>query len=137
MESLLVQVLEKTFKPSNFTVYSIIEEDGFVSELYGMFGERYLVDDFEYIVLDLSKKEQNAILYRMSFMTEKIKELKNIIEKSTQEDPLKPKARVCVNKEKCFILIVKLKEFNLQNEIKKVGDKFNNSSPTGDTIVLD
>jgi len=115
METLLQQVRVKDFKPSNFSVYSIIEEDGFITELEGMFNEKYSVDDFEYMVLDLSIKEKNGILYYMSYMTNRIQDLKNKIEK----------ARVYINREKCFISIVKLKEFNLKDRIGeiKIGDE--------------
>jgi len=125
METLLQQVRVKDFKPSNFSVYSIIEEDGFITELEGMFNEKYSVDDFEYMVLDLSIKEKNGILYYMSYMTNRIQDLKNKIEKETQDNPLKPKARVYINREKCFISIVKLKEFNLKDRIGeiKIGDE--------------
>ncbi len=114
---LLQQVREKDFKPSNFSVYSIIEEDGFIIELEGIFNEKYSVDDFEYMVLDLSIKEKNGISYYMSYMTNRIQDLKNKIEIEIQDNPSKPKARVYVNREKCFISIVKLKEFNLKDRI--------------------
>jgi hypothetical protein len=117
MEMLLQQVREKDFKPSNFSVYSIIEEDGFIIELEGIFNEKYSVDDFEYMVLDLSIKEKNGISYYMSYMTNRIQDLKNKIEIEIQDNPSKPKARVYVNREKCFISIVKLKEFNLKDRI--------------------
>ena len=125
MEMLLQQVREKDFKPSNFSVYSIIEEDGFVIELEGIFNEKYSVDDFEYMVLDLSIKEKNGISYYMSYMTNRIQDLKNKIEIEIQDNPSKPKARVYVNREKCFISIVKLKEFNLKDRIMetKIGDE--------------
>lgn len=131
METLLKQVMDKDFKKSNFTVYSILDEDGFISELHGMFNVNYSIDDFEYIMLDLSIKEKNAILYRMTFMMDKLRDLRHLIEKEIQDNPLKPKARVYVDKEKCFVFVAKLKEFNLKeriNEIKK-GDETEVTSP--------
>jgi hypothetical protein len=130
MEALLKQVIEKDFKPSNFTVYSIIEDDGFVAELEGMFDKKFAIDDFEYVVLDLSTKEKNGILYRMHFMMDRIADLKQLIEKEIQDNPLKPKSRVYVNKEKCYIFVIKLKEFDLKERIDKmkIGDE-DNSSP--------
>lgn len=134
METLLQQVRDKNFKPSNFTVYSIIEEDGYIMELQGMFGEIYSIDDFEYMILDLSEKERNAVLYHMSSMTERIQELRGVIEKEIQDDQLKSKARVYVNREKCFISIVKLKEFDLKERIVKteIGDEQESPPPITD-----
>lgn len=133
MEELLNQLMGKPFKPSNYTVYSILEEDGFVTELFGMYNEIYGVSDFEYLMFDLSVKEKNAILYRMSFMMNKLVELKKIIEKDIQDDYLKPKARLYVNKEKCFVFVVKLKEFDLKERLIKLGkikiDNDENSLP--------
>ena len=120
MNNLVQQVQEKNFKNSNFTVYSIVEEDGFISELNGMFGEKYTIDELEYIILDLSVKEKNALFYRMSIIMDKIIDLKRIIEKESQKDGLKPKSRVIVNKDKMFILVVKLKEFDLQGMLSKM-----------------
>lgn len=124
MEALVKQITEKKFKNSNFTVYSIIEDDGFITELEGMFNEKYVVDDFEYTVLDLDIKEKNGLLYYMSWMTERVNDLKKLIEKEIQDDPLKPKARVYVNRDKCYIFVVKLKDFDLLERIEnKNGDE--------------
>lgn len=122
MEALLEQIKSKKFKPSNFTVFSIIEDDGFVLDLERIFGGKYVVDDFEYLVLDLSIKEKNGVKYYMSFMTEKINGLKELIEHETQDDSNKPKARIYVNRDKCFIFIVKLKEFDLLERLNKNDD---------------
>lgn len=130
MEALVKQITEKKFKNSNFTVYSIIEDDGFITELEGMFNEKYVVDDFEYTVLDLDIKEKNGLLYYMSWMTERVNDLKKLIEKEIQDDPLKPKARVYVNRDKCYIFVVKLKEFDLLERIEnKNGDIQESVSP--------
>lgn len=121
MEELLKQLVDKPFKPSNYTVYNIIEDDGFISELFGMYNEIYGVGDFEYIMFDLTIKEKNGILYRMSFMMNKFAEIKKIIEKEIQDNPLKPKARLYVDKDKCFAFVVKLKEFDLKNRLLLTG----------------
>ena len=41
MENFLKQIREREFKPSNFSVYGMIENDGYIIELEGMFGKRY------------------------------------------------------------------------------------------------
>jgi hypothetical protein len=134
MEELLKQVCEKPFKPSNFTVYSILEEDGFITELQGMFGQRYSVDDFEYVVIELSTKEKNGILYRMSFIMDKLRELKNFMEKEIQDNPIASKVRVYINKDKAFVFVAKLKEFDLVDRINeiKIGNETKASLPIKD-----
>lgn len=119
METLIQQINEKKFKPSNFSVYSILEEDGFIGELQILFNTKYSVDDFEYILIDLSVKEKNGIKYCMSFMTDKIAGLRNLLEVEIQDDPKKSKVRVYVDKEKFFIFVAKLKDFDLHDRLKK------------------
>lgn len=131
MESLLKQVIDKPFKTSNFTVYSILEEDGFISELKGMFGKTYSVDDFEYVLIDLTDKEKNGILYRMSFMMNKLDDLKKFLEVEIQEDKQKTKTKLFVDKNKTFVFVASLKEFNLKERINSVkkSDELNSPSP--------
>lgn len=123
MENFLKQIREREFKPSNFSVYGMIENDGYIIELEGMFGKRYGVDDFDYMVMELTEKEKNALLYRMSIITDKIKNLKEFIEVKIQEDRLKPKVRVYVNYDKRYMIIVKLKEFDLKSILEKENDQ--------------
>lgn len=120
MELLLKQIVDNKFKPSNFTVYSILDEEGFIIELEGMFNTKILVDDLEYMLIELTTKEKNGILYRMSFMTDTINELKELIEKKIQDNPLKSKSLVYVDKTKPFIFIAKLKDFNLQERVVNI-----------------
>lgn len=123
MENFLKQIRERDFKPSNFSVYGMIENDGYTIELEGMFGRRYSVDDFDYMVMELTEKEKNALLYRMSIITDKIKNLKEFIEVKIQEDRLKPKVRIYVNYDKRYMIIVKLKEFDLKGILEKENDQ--------------
>lgn len=120
MKEFLEQINTKEFKPSNYTVYCMLEEDGFIDELRGMFNVKYSIEDIEYILIDLSEKEKNGILYRMSFMTNRLKELKIFIEQEIQDDPKKQKSRVFINKEKSFVFIAKLKDFDLHERINKI-----------------
>jgi len=130
MDLLLQQVIDKPFKPSNFTVYSILEEDGFIDELEGMFNTKFEVSDFEYIMLDLSVKEKNGILYRMSTMMNRIKELRNLLEKEIQDGPRNVKARVYVDKKECYVFVAKLKEFDLKGRIMATKKGVEGDTPT-------
>lgn len=131
MEALLEQITVKKFKQSNFTVYNIVEEKGFVTELEGMFNKRFSIEDFEYMVIDLTVKETNGLLYHMSSIMNRIKDLKKLIENDIQDDILKPKARIYVNNEKGYVFIFKLKEFDLIERIlkTKIGNEQESSSP--------
>lgn len=131
MEALLEQITVKKFKPSNFTVYNIVEDKGFITELEGMFNKRFSIENFEYMVVDLTIKETNGLLYYMSSIMNRINDLKKLIEVQIQDDPLKPMARVYVNNEKGYVFIFKLKEFDLIERIlkTKIGDKHESLSP--------
>ena len=123
METLLKQITADKFKPSNFTVFNIIDDSGFIEELIGMFNIRYSIEDFDYMLFELSTKEKNAIYYRMSSVLKKFKEIKKIIEKQIQDDENKPKAKMIIDKDKSIVMIVKLKEFDLVERLKKIGKK--------------
>lgn len=134
MESFLTQIIDKPFKPSNYSIYSILEDDGFIMELEKAFGQKYTVDDLEYIVFTLEEKEKNALLYRMSDMTKRIRELRKIIEIEIQEDSNKKKSIIYVDRDKRYMFIAKLKEFNLKERLaerieKEKGEKENSKSP--------
>lgn len=123
METLLKQITADKFKPSNFTVFNIIDDSGFIEELIGMFNIRYSIEDFDYMLFELSTKEKNAIYYRMSSVIGKFKEIKRIVEKEMQDDQNKPKAKMIIDKDKSIVMIVKLKEFDLVERLKKIGKK--------------
>lgn len=120
METLLKQITVEKFKPSNFTVFNMIDDTGFVDELKGMFGKDYSIEDFEYMVFDLSIREKNAILYRMSSVLNRFKDLRKLIEKDLQDDPNKPKVRLYIDKDKSIAIIVKLADFDLVERVNKI-----------------
>lgn len=126
MEELLDRIISGTFKPSSYTIYNKLDDDGYIDELEGMFGVRYGVDDFEKFEFTLSTKENNGISYRMSSILGGFEKLKEYIENDLQDDRLKPKAKVyiikgtptCHDKKDSRVFIVKLKEFDLTDRIK-------------------
>lgn len=120
METLLKQITVEKFRPSNFTVFNMIDDTGFVDELKGMFGKDYSIEDFEYMVFDLSIREKNAILYRMSSVLNRFKDLRKLIEKDLQDDENKPKVRLYIDKDKSIAIIVKLVDFDLVDRINKI-----------------
>lgn len=117
MEDLFNRIINGQFKKSTYTVYNKIEEDGFIDELEYMFGKRYGVEDFEIFWFDLSKKEKNAIKYRMLSTLGKFYRLKTILECDIQEDKSKPKVKVYITKDKPSVLIVKLKQFDVNGKL--------------------
>lgn len=117
MKELLNRIVDGKFKNSTYTVYNKIEEDGYINELDWMFGVRYGVEDFEMYSFILSEKETNAIKNRMSSVLNRFYDLKKFLEKDIQEDPLKPKVKVYITKDKPSILVVKLKEFDVNQKI--------------------
>lgn len=117
MEEFLKQITVENFKPSTYTVYNMIDDNGYIDELKAMFDERYSVEDFEYMVFELSISDKNAIYYYMSCVLNIFRDIKYLIEKDLQDDPNKPKARMYIDKEKSIVMIVKLKDFDLPNRI--------------------
>lgn len=120
METLLKQITVTSFKPSNFTVYNMIEDKGFITELMAMFNRDFSVEDFEYMIFKLEKKEKNGIYYRMSSVLNRFKDLKKLVEVGLSDDPNKPKCRLYIDKDNTIVMLVKLKEFDLVDKIEKM-----------------
>ena len=136
MEDLINQIINNGFKPSLFSIYNYIEDEGFILELKHNFNINFGIEDFEYILLKISEKDKNGIKYRMKSILSKFEELKNFIEIECQENKSKPKSKVYINKDGGFVFIVKLKEFNLIETIKqKNGNKQASSLPNNIDVV--
>lgn len=124
MEELTNQIINNGFKPSLFSIYNYIEDEGFILELKRNFGINLGVEDFEYILLNISEKDRNGIMYRMRVILSKFEELKGFIECDCQENKNKPKAKVYVNKDEGVVFVVKVKGFDLIEIMKqKKGNK--------------
>lgn len=118
MEKLAKQIIEKGFKPSNFSTYNHAFEKGFVTELEGFVGEKYITDDFEYFTFTLSEQEKNGLLYRMPVVTDRFKDLKKVIEIELQNKPKVSVCRLFIDKDKPTVTIFKLKSFDLIGKLK-------------------
>lgn len=119
MEELIDQIINSGFKPSLFSIYNYIEDDGFILELKRNFGINFGIDDFEYILLNISEKDRNGVRYRMKSILSKFEELKDFVEIDCQENKTKPKSKVYINKDGGFVFVIKLKEFNLIEIMKQ------------------
>ena len=119
MTNLIEQIKEKGFRPAIFIVYNIMDEDGFILELEGMFKKKFSIDDFEYMVFDLSISEKNAIIYYISKASKKFTDLKKFIEVDIQPDVNKLRSKIYIKNEEGIVFLVKLKDFDLIDAIKK------------------
>lgn len=119
MEELIDQIINSGFKPSLFSIYNYIEDDGFILELKRNFGINFGIDDFEYILLNISEKDRNGVRYRMKSILSKFEELKDFVEIDCQENKTKPKSKVYIDKDGGFVFVIKLKEFNLIEIMKQ------------------
>jgi hypothetical protein len=90
-----------SFKPMNYTLYNIMEDDYFVDKLNKLDNTKYSIDDFEYASFPLSDKEKYLIKMWNGEYMENIKELKEKI----KDDPY---CSVYINHEGGFLMFVRL-----------------------------
>ena len=97
------------FKPINYTLYNIIDEDYFIKKIENIDNTYYSIDDFVYTEIPLSEKEKFLInMWNHEYM-ENIKQLEIDLE-------IQPRATVYVNHEWGCIIVIKLKTIQLNNE---------------------
>ena len=97
------------FKPINYTLYNIIDEDSFIHKIESMDKCSYSIDDFSYCEIPLSDKEKFLInMWNKDYM-ENVHQLEYDIKNE-------PHATVYVNHEWGSIIIIKLKNIQLNNE---------------------
>lgn len=112
------QIKDRGLKKMLFSVYSIIEENGYIEQLNNSYGKKYLIDDFEYIFFNLTKKEENGIKLYIHEITDNLNNLMYFIEKEIQDNKkLTPKTKVFVNRDEGYVFLVNLKEFNLLDKL--------------------
>lgn len=107
---LLQQLYDKDFNNLRFTVYNFIENDGYVNEISAAHGEKYGIDDFEFIVFDISDEDKKAIKCGNTVVIQKYKAFKYYIEKECQAIP---NCAIFIMKEFGIVIAVKLKYYNL------------------------
>lgn len=74
------------FKPSTFTIFNRLEEEGYINELNHLYNDIISIEDVEYYDIDLTEKESFLIrMYNNEFgknieqLQEKVKERKDLI----------------------------------------------------------
>lgn len=109
-DSLLRQLYDKEFVDLRFTVYNYIESDGYVNEISAAHGKKYDIDDFEFIVFDLSDEERKAIRLGNALVIQKYRAFKHYIENECQEVP---NCGIFIMRDLGIVVAVKLKYYNL------------------------
>lgn len=98
------------FKPLNYTLFNIIEEDYFIYILNKMDNANYSIDDFSYAMFELNEKEKFLLKMWNKKYLENIKQLEKDIE-------YEPHAKVYVNHEYGSVIIIKLNTVKLKSEL--------------------
>lgn len=75
------EINNKDFKDITFSLYNKIDDDYYPKLLGKKNNTTYDVDDFEYCVLDLDKKEQFLLKMHNKEIVSSIKKMKNELEK--------------------------------------------------------
>jgi hypothetical protein len=113
MEKLIEQIKIKGFKPMSFQVYNYMDDNGYLTEMEVIFKEKFGIEDFELINLNLSENEKNGLKYRTKSVTSRFYNLKKFVEYKIQEDMNKPKSKLFILKDDGKVFLVKFKDFDL------------------------
>lgn len=115
-DELLEQLYSKDFSDLRFTVYNFIENDGYVNEISAAHGEKYGIDDFEFMVFDISDEDKKAIKSGNAVTIQRYRAFKHYIEEECQKIP---NCGIFIMKELGIVIAVKLKYYNLgkMNEV--------------------
>ena len=115
-DELLRQLYEKDFVNLRYTVFNFIDSDGYVNEISALNKAHYGIDDFEFMVFDISDEDKKAIKNGNAFIIQKYRTFKHYIEKECQEVP---NCAIFIMKDLGIVIAVKLKYYNL-GKIKEV-----------------
>lgn len=115
VEGLTSQLYTRQFRNLMFTVYNIIDDEGFVAEANGMDKENYGIDDFKYMRFSLTDEDKMALKKRKSNIMNVINDFKYEIEKVKQ--PNFARCRIYALPDLGSVIAVKLNNFNL-NDLK-------------------
>ena len=118
MEQLIEQIKENKFTPLTFTLFNDLETHGDIAEMEGMFKRKFSVDDFEYLIFDLTEREKNSILYRNVKGMDKFNMLKRFIERDIQEDRNKSMSKINIDKNNGRVMLIKLYDFDIVEAIE-------------------
>ena len=109
-DELLQQLYRKEFNNLRFTVYNFIDSDGYINEISAAHGEKYGIDDFEFIVFDISDEDKKAIKNGNAVTIQRYKAFKYYIEKECQTVP---NCAIFIMKELGIVIAVKLKHYDI------------------------
>lgn len=109
---LMAQLMTKPFKRLLFTIFNTIEDDGFFAEAKCVNKKNYDMDDFEYILFDISEEDKKAIKSKKTDILSVLNDFKYHIEKERQ--PMFANCRIYVFKDIGSVCAVKLKDFNIK-----------------------
>ena len=96
------EIKDEDFKSVTFGIFNRIDDDSFPLYLRNQYKEVYSIDDFEYLKFNLDEKEKKSLKKNDSIMQLNLTILR---QKLNKDD----KIRFYVDKEKCEIYVVRLK----------------------------
>lgn len=110
-EELYKQLFGKPFRGLLFTVFNLIEDDGFVIEANNHDKTQYDMEDFDFIKFDISDDDKKAIKCKKSDILSILNDFKYEVEKQKQK--AFPYCRIYVMKDLGSVIAVKLKPFDV------------------------
>ena len=111
-EELLNQLYTREFKRLLFTVYNLIEDDGFVIEASNNNKRDYDMEDFEFFKFDISDEDKKAIKSKKKDILNLLNDFKYMVEKEKQ--PQFAYCRIYVMKDLGSVIAVKTKDFDVK-----------------------
>ena len=111
-DELIRQLYERDFSDMRFSVFNFIDEDGYVNEISALDNEKYGIEDFSFMIFDISDNDKNKIKLSDAATLMKYKEFKYYVEKECQK---KPKLSIFIMKDIGVVIAVKLKTYDLSD----------------------
>lgn len=109
-DELIDQLYNRDFNNMRFSVYNFIDDDGYVNEISALKGEKYGIEDFSFMVFEISDEDKKSIKSGDSAILQKYKDFKHYIEKECQKIP---QLGIFIMKDLGVVVAVKLKLFDL------------------------
>lgn len=105
------QLLTKPFRGLLFTVYNLIDDEGFVVEARNNDKKDYDMEDFEFLNFDISAEDKKAIKNKKSDILNVLNDFKYEVEKQKQKSFAY--CRIYIMKDLGSVIAVKLKSFDV------------------------
>lgn len=118
MKKLLEHIIEKGLKPMSFSVYNYMDDNGYITEMENYLKTNLVLNDFEYMVFNLTEQEKNGLKYRNKEIISKFENLKIFLEKTIQQE--NTKTILFILKDEAKVFLVNLKDFGLIENIEKL-----------------